>query len=344
MARVSFTTATTGQRKSNGRGNSNAIIPQLNYKIGEKKRWVIPMENGELIMFSSPIHHVKNDFVVLPKNQGGVYTTSKIRCMNPSTQVSYEEQLAIAKSGEECLYCKIARLEHRKMWYEINNRLWDSTKSPNELPLFENMSKEERKKVFEIMEKKRTVERAFYTKNLEDGETELRHFNDTHILVLEIEVDGSDNPVMVDGVPKYTPILMPASNTRIEKFENAVQTGLDLDVLLSDDLHTYDDGVKTVTIGWLDYKGTFPKKDTKGLSAMDLNITVVPRTKTLVNDALIADFESKMEKIIKDAEFTVANFFRYLSKHNNEKALEQSLIVLTLTVMKSQVKSMLTLL
>lgn len=316
MSRVSYSTITTGRRKPKNSGNSFAqvdIIPTMRYEMGDKKRWILPIMDNSIVGFSTPIHNSKNGFVVLPKKAGGTYVTSKIRCMHPSAQMSDADQVKIAKSGEMCLFCDLKKYEERQQWDIIGT----------EHPDFKDLDKKEQRAIFEDIQSNFTVESTFYNKVLDDGTSELHTFQEMYLLVLELEVDSSGNPIQENGVVKYEPILLPVSKKRLDKFKDAVETALDLDLIKVEDLDSYgEEGAEEKVIGWIDFSIKFPVKAQKMESGKDMSVNITPLKKSEVSDALKADFEAKAEDLVKRAEHTTNVFFRHLAPHTRAKAVE----------------------
>lgn len=321
MSRSTFSEARTGRKAFKGRGNSAEIVETLKYEIGETKRVIVPIVDGKVVVFSTPIHKVLNSRVRLPKNAGGTYPVNEIRCTHVSTQPTDAESLRIAKKGEMCVFCELAKLENRQQWDIIRNEYGDS---------FKEMSKEEKKAIFNRIQSTHTVESTFIEETDDDGNTILSHTSKSYLLVLEVETTGNDGKkVALDGSgkPIVSPKLFPITATRSTKFKDAVETALDMETLQRENLYPYIENEGTnleeeVLIGWVDFMLKFPRKSTKMESAKDLTILATSSNNSIVSDELIEFLQPKLEKMVKDAEFTTNNFFKNLKEFSRAEAIE----------------------
>lgn len=321
MSRSSFSEARTGKKAFKGNGNKNEILAQLPYEPGEAKRIVVPIIDGSVAVFSTPIHKVLNDNVRLPKKVG-TYPVSEIRCTHVATQTTDKDSLEVAKRGETCLYCDIARLESRKQWAIINEKYGDE---------FKELSKEEKKAIFQDIQKGFTVDNAFINDRDEEGNTTLSFTKKSYLLVLELDASTDGKKLNLDGngKPKVTPRLLSFTPTRINKIKEAVENAIDSEAISHDSLTPYIDNEGTqleeeVLIGWVDFTFKFPPRKLKMESAKDLIINVTSKSNTVIDEEglFIESMQPTLDKYLKDAEFTTTKFFKNLANVNREVALE----------------------
>ena len=321
MSRSTFSEARTGRKAFKGKGKSADIVETLKYEVGETKRVIVPIVDGKVVVFSTPIHKVLNSRVRLPKNAGGTYPVNEIRCTHVSTQPTDAESLRIAKKGEMCVFCELAKLENRQQWDIIRNEYGDS---------FKEMSKDEKKAIFNRIQSTHTVESTFIEETDEAGNTTLSHTNKSYILLLEVETTGNDGKTVAldgSGNPIVKPVLFPITSARSTKFKDAVETALDMETLTREILHPYIENEGTsleeeVLIGWVDYMLKFPRKQTNMESAKDLNIIATSANNSIVEDVIQSLPKQTLEKFVKDAEFTTANYYKNLKELSRAEAIE----------------------
>lgn len=319
--RSSFTEARKGQRAYRSRGSQNSIVSDLQYDVNTVKRVIVPTIDNELVVFSAPIHKVLNFNVKLPKNGGGVYSVNEIRCSHVNAQTSDNDSLKIAKSKEMCVFCELAKLENRQQWDKINSEYGES---------FRDLTKDEKKAIFQNIQKTHTVESAFKSSTDEQGNTTLSTTSKNYLLLLEVETSSADGKTVAknsDGTPKIKPVLLPTTATRLEKFKSAVDMTMDVGGLVYENLHPIIENEGTdleeeVLIGWVEFLLKFPDASKKAESAKNLNIVALPHNQSIVNDEFILSLESDLATYEKDADFTVSTVFKNLKIHKREDAIQ----------------------
>lgn len=310
--RSSFTEARKGQRAYRSRGTQNQVVSDLKYDVNTVKRVIVPLVDGQMVVFSAPIHKVLNYNVKMPKTNGnGVYTVNEIRCTHVNAQTSDVDSLAIAESKEMCVFCELAKLENRQQWDKINAEYGED---------FRNLSKDEKKAIFNSIQKTHTVESSFKTSQDEEGNTLLSTTTKNYILLLEVETSSADGKTIKrnsDGSPIITPVLLPTTATRLEKFKSAVDMTMDVGGLAYENLHPIIENEGTdleeeVLLGWVEFLLKFPDAPKKAESAKNLNVVALPHNQSIVNEEFIQEMTEKMVTFEKDAEFTVSNVYKNL--------------------------------
>lgn len=317
MSRITFNGARTGRRAPSRGG----MLSALKYDMGERKRIVFPIVDGGLVIFAKPYHPVMNKSVSLLRSRGGgTYAVNKIRCMHPYSQTNPTESLSIAKKGEICLFCDIAKYESRRQWDEIREEFGEDG--------FSKLSKKEMKEYFGKAEEDKTVDASFYREKNDDNENESKTLLDIYILALEMRLDKSGKVVMdSDGVAEYTPIVVPASKSRLNKFKEGVDNALASETIQEDILSPYlenegTDAEEEVLIGFVDFMVNFPKESDKMTSGRNMSATPVSEAASVITDELIENFEDKADAIVKQAESLINNFYKNLQPHTRAEALE----------------------
>ena len=317
MNRVQFSTARTGRRAPRGGG----MLKSLEYKMGERKRLVFPIYDGGLVLFAKPYHKVYNSSVELAKTNGsGTYAVNKIRCTHPFSQTTPEETQQQAKKGEICLFCDISKYEGRRRWATINEEFGKDG--------FSQLDKKEQKAYFEELQETETVDKSYYSEEDEEGNRENRTLMDIFILALELQLDKKGKPALdEDGAPKYEPVIMPASKSRLEKFKQGVDDALASGSIELENLNVFIENEGTeaeeeVFIGFVDFMVTFPKAVDKMTSGRNMTATPVPESSSVDIDDLMEDFDKKAEDLVKQAENMINNFYVNLKPHTRESALE----------------------
>lgn len=317
MSRVSFSGARTGRRAPNKGG----MLKSLEWKMGERKRLILPLVDGALVLFAKPYHPVMNQSLELVKTSGsGTYSISKVRCMHVYAQTSAEESLKIAEKGEVCLFCDVAKYEKRRQWEDINEEFGQDG--------FKEMTKEEQREYFKKSEKDQTVDASYYQETDADGNKESRTQMDIYLLALDIKLDKKNKPVLDEnGEAQYEPILMPASKSRLGKFKNGVDNAVASGSIDEDMLYPFIENEGTdveeeVLIGFVDFLVSFPMEADKMTSGRNMSAQPVSESMSVISPELITGFEAKAAETVKQAEQVINSFYVNLKAHTREEAMD----------------------
>lgn len=313
---MSFNTARTGRRPMRSQG----LVEIFKWEIGDRFRVALPIVNGDIVIFGSPIHQVAGrGRVRMLRRDGSTYPINTVRCTHPYSQATTEEQVKLAQRGEMCVWCEIERLERRRQWAVIEEEFGEDG--------FSKLTKEEQREFYAKMDKEypNTVESSYFREEDEDGNTYNRTTLELNLLLLQFKLDEKGKPVMNDkGFPDYEPVLMPVSANRLDKFYQAVVNAKASGILDEDNVHTVDvEGEEaTDSIGWIDFLMSFPRESSKMESGRNLSISVMAPAQSVISTELIEDFKSKETEVMKSSEGLVKNVFKNLTPHTRSEALE----------------------
>lgn len=320
MSRISYAGARTGRRARTG---TTGLIGTFEYEMGDRKRMIFPLIDESLVLLAKPYHPVETrGSIVLPKSNGqGHYAVDKVRCTHPYSQTSYEEGYKLAKTGDYCLFCQVALYEERQKWEELR-KLYTKEE-------FATLSKEDKKAVFKEITAGHTVSSSYYTVTDADGNSYNSTHMDIYILALDLSVDPRGEVIMetVNGVtvPKFQPVLMPASKARLDKFKVAVDNSIMSGMLNRDMLHPYVEHPGTemeeeVQIGWVDFLVTFPVKPHKMESGKDMGVMPMAQGGSVISAEFIEYFNQKAKIYETEAEKTFDRLYVNLQAHTPEIA------------------------
>lgn len=310
MGRVSFTGARTGKRKGRSLGG---FVERFDFEIGETKRIVFPVITNsegekELVILAEPIHHVKQGFIEYVGQSGKPFKPYKVRCMHPYSQTDANVARQSAERKEMCPFCELANLERRQLYSTMEERYGEEG--------FKDLSKEEQKEFYQEMESMSQVEESYYKKEDSDGNSYTVNRLDITVLAFELETkitvnDAGRNVLSViydeAGFPKYKKILMPMSQSRLDKFKNAAETAFESESL-SAETHSYafiegeGDDAEEVTVGFVDFLVKFPQKADKKESAKDMTPHALPTNKSVITTAFVEKVQADSEKLLAEAE------------------------------------------
>lgn len=318
MSRLSFSSARTGRRVGQSRGNT---LNELKFDIGESKRLIVPIYNGQISVFGVPVHKVNGQGKInITTKNGKTFSVFSIRCTHPYSQTNGKEQLEIAEKGEICLFCDLAKYEERKRSKHIREEFGDDG--------FSKLTKEQQRDFYQTYEKQHphTLEKSYFSRR--EGDSTFNQTTlDMYILVLEVKLENGKPKLDEQGVVEYEPVLMPASQARLEKFHTAVESGINSGQIEEDMLHTIIENEGTeieteVNIGWIDFLVTFPQAQTKAGSGKDMTVVPVVRNKSVITDNLIEKFELTADQTVKSAENVLNIRNLNLARHSRDEAIQ----------------------
>lgn len=314
--------ANARRNKRNARGNrrgsqQNDLLEIMGFEIGERKRIVIPVFNGEIALFAKPYHKVVNESIEFVSKNGKPYNVFQVRCTHPYSQVTQEDSIAEARKHEICAFCDLSKYEGRRVWDIINKEYGDT---------FKDLEKSEQREVFKKIEALATVEPSYYQTKDEDGNTVNATQMEIYMLVLEIEMDGKKPVLDNNGIPKYKPVVMKASKSRLDKFKNGVDDAVESGSLDEDMLYTYienegTDDAEKVSVGWVDFNVNFPNKPDKKESGKDMSATPVAEKLSVITEDFINAVTENGDALVKSAKSTVDNMLKNFRSHTREEAI-----------------------
>lgn len=321
MGRFNWTQAATGRPNATrvGTGGGN-FITQFQYEIGDLKRVIIPAlidEEGHAspVIFQAPVHQIDRGTFTLTGSKGGQFTPYSIRCMHPLSQTDQEVTKELAEHRQYCVPCLMASLANKEYFAEMNEEFGNVDGY--------NAASKEAKKVFNDRMKARPQIRPSYETRIVD-EVKVGRTNyamEMLVLVLDTEVTEKTSKLGIkskttvakrdgNGNPIYSPHMIKVSETRLGKFETAVQSALQNGILGEEDLYLIEEGNgNQVLTTFVDFELHFPVKDSKMKSAAEMTVRAVRKDETVISPDFIKEVQEKSEELLEksDSAFKFSN-------------------------------------
>lgn len=349
MSRALFSQARTGRRATTSNFTN---VDVLEWEVGKSNRVVIPLYTDSEgregpVLFGQTIHKLDMGVMQLPKKNGGTYSTYVFRCSHPYSQLNFDDAQKIAESEEMCVLCEYERLQNTRRMALMEKEY--GTKEKNYEDWGENFKalKNAEKKAF-FQEHPISVEKSYYTQEVEDGDDYNVSTTEMYMLVYDIEVEETSRKMRLksgktrtikenqpvkdaDGKVKYKPALLKVSQQRLNNFKDAIENELASETISYDNLHTIIENEGTefeeeVNLGWIDFELKYPAKEGSTArmdSARDMSIhaTVDSKSILLNNEGLLEDMQDEIEKDYKAAKSSFDNVYKNLQLYTRKEQL-----------------------
>lgn len=330
MAREwSWQEAVSGKKKATGGGGF--VSTRLDFEIGDVQRVTIPYlidseGNPKLTMFTVPVHQIKErGFIKLTGPKGNAFSPFTIRCMNPLSQTDSAVRSKIVDRKQYCALCLLSSLEQTAKFKKIEDA-FHSIEEYKAIPKEDEAKKEFNKKLNSVGK----VEPSYRKR---DGESKTQY--ETNLLILQFESTHKEistdfgnqkvSTVTLDskGLPKYKPVLMKASQTKLSKFQKAFQKAGQEGKLTQENLFSFEDSNgEKVGIAFIDFELTYPEKSDKKSSAADMEVRAVSSTETCITKEFVDSVLEKSEELLDKTNKAWDNSFLNLHEFTNEEYLE----------------------